>query len=239
MTAPSASRTESCKRSHERVARMPYRCPWSAGHPNADWTANEAAASIVPAGAFRAAHHGVSVGPTIVSQRSVGAFEGLLRDRRLRAAGHTLVAAISGVLGGGCSVLVDEHILTVRNESTSPVSGLVVGIKTRQVAVDRLEPDASTIVRIRLNAESHWDVYRVVGSEKKHLGTCGYTGTTPGRPTENTLRLVSHAEGQSRDYKVSVQTEHAGLPDKGWEPTRRGSDGASPLTAVLEDLSRR
>jgi hypothetical protein len=82
----------------------------------------------------------------------------------------------------------------------------LVGIKDRQVAVGRLGPGASTVVRMRFNAESHWDVYLLDQAAKKHLGTCGYTGTIPGRPSENTVRLVSGAGAPSRDCVIALRT---------------------------------
>jgi hypothetical protein len=109
-----------------------------------------------------------------------------------------------GTLEWGCSLLVDEHVLTVSNESGAPVEGLVVGIKTREIPVERLAPGATTVVRMRFNAESHWDVYLLKPTGKKHLGSCGYTGTTPGRATEHTVHLVAATEAAARDCSIAV-----------------------------------
>ena len=135
------------------------------------------------------------VGPTIVVERRVNASErhGLM---------PLSVALFS--IASACSLAVDEHRLTVRNETGLPVDGLVVAIKSHEMPVGRLTPGASTVLTMRLNAESHWDIFLVRGNTRKHLGTCGYTGTTPGRPTEHTLRVVQSRDGDDHDCIVAL-----------------------------------
>jgi hypothetical protein len=133
----------------------------------------------------------------------VNADEQTKQGRHLR--GHlTFVGSALFAIAAGCSLLIDEHILTVRNETEGRVQGLVVRIKTREMPVPPLEPGASATIRMRINAESHWEMLIVSGDRRTLLGACGYTGTTPGRPSENTLRIVPASGGPAHDCVVSL-----------------------------------
>jgi hypothetical protein len=108
------------------------------------------------------------------------------------------------VIASGCSFLTEEHILTIRNETRGRVQGLVVRIKTQEAPVPPLEPGASTTIRMWINAESHWEILAADGDKRTVLGVCGYTGTTPGRPSENTLRIVPASDAAAHDCVVSL-----------------------------------
>jgi hypothetical protein len=108
------------------------------------------------------------------------------------------------VIAADSCFLIDQHILTVRNETQEQVVGLVARIKTQEVPIPSLEAGASTTVRMRINAEIHWEIYAARGDRRTLLGVCGYTGTTPGRPSENTLRIVPPSNDSGRDCVVSL-----------------------------------
>lgn len=115
-----------------------------------------------------------------------------------------LVGSALFAIAAGCCLLMDEHILTIRNETQGRVQGLVVRIKTQEMHVPALEPGASATIRMRINAESHWEILAVSGEKRTLLGACGYTGTTPGRPSENTLHIVRASGGAVHDCVVSL-----------------------------------
>ncbi len=126
---------------------------------------------------------------------------GALDGSRFR---HLSLCLVLHIHLAGCSLLVDEHILHVRNETDSAITDLRFAIEDTHTVIARLETGVSTTIRLRVNAESEWTVSQRVGAEYRVIGKCGYTGTTPGRPTEHTVRLVSNAVEGDKECVVVV-----------------------------------
>jgi hypothetical protein len=100
--------------------------------------------------------------------------------------------------------LSGKHILTIQNESGIRVEGLVVAIREAEQLVGPINPGESTTVTLRVNAESQWRVFLVRDGIRRPLGVCGYTGTYPGRPSRNDLRLIRVGEGTTRDCVITI-----------------------------------
>ncbi len=111
---------------------------------------------------------------------------------RLPAAGLLLLATILQVACGE-----DEHTLRIENRTGHKVEGIVVAIRTVKANVPALGPGESVIVRLRINAESHWDVY--LKDQGVAVGQCGYVA----RPSHHDLILLPVGSAV-RDCEVTV-----------------------------------
>ncbi len=72
-----------------------------------------------------------------------------------------------------------------------------MAIRTVKAKVPALGPGESVIVRLRINAESHWDIY--LSDEGAAVGQCGYVS----RPSHHDLVLLPVGSAV-RDCEVAV-----------------------------------
>ena len=103
--------------------------------------------------------------------------------------------AVATILQIACGK--DEHTLRIENRTGHPVDGIVVGIRTLKAKVPALRPGESVVVRLRINAESHWDIY--LSDEGSAVGQCGYVD----RPSHHDLILLP-AGTSVRECEVAV-----------------------------------